>query len=219
MRIHIRTTPNTELVPFNHQPRLVGTIHKWLGPNDLHGKPALYSFSWLQRSKVDGKGFSYPHGASFFVSFYDDSYLKQVVKTIMSDTAMFCGLHVTDVTIEENPTFATTTRFQVASAIFIQRYAGTRNIHYTFENEEAGECLKETLLHKMQLAGLAADDALSIRFDTSAPGIRTKLLDYKGVKNKVSQCPVIVEAQPETQAFAWNVGLGSSTGIGFGAIY
>jgi CRISPR-associated endoribonuclease Cas6 len=71
----------------------------------------------------------------------------------------------------------------------------------------------------MKLAGLSEDSSLRIQFDTSAVGIRTKLIDYRGIKNRVSLCPVIVEGKPETQVFAWNVGLGSSTGIGFGAIY
>ena len=34
-------------IPFNYQPKLVGTLHKWLGPNDIHGKLAMHSFSWL----------------------------------------------------------------------------------------------------------------------------------------------------------------------------
>lgn len=45
MRITIRTTPNTELVPFDYQQKLVGTIHKWIGNNSIHDKISLYSFS------------------------------------------------------------------------------------------------------------------------------------------------------------------------------
>lgn len=38
MRIHISTTKNTSLVPFNYQQKLVGTIHKWIGENSIHDK-------------------------------------------------------------------------------------------------------------------------------------------------------------------------------------
>jgi CRISPR/Cas system endoribonuclease Cas6 (RAMP superfamily) len=34
----------------------------------------------------------------------------------------------------------------------------------------------------------------------------------------VNWCPIIIKGKPETKLFAWNVGLGNSTGIGFGAI-
>ena len=46
MRIYLRTTPNDVIVPFDYQQKIVGTIHKWLGNNEIHDKISLYSFSW-----------------------------------------------------------------------------------------------------------------------------------------------------------------------------
>jgi CRISPR-associated endoribonuclease Cas6 len=219
MRIHVRTTPNKEPVPFNYQPKLVGILHKWLGLNDLHGKPALYSFSWLLHAKVDNDGLDYPSGAKFFISFHDDAYLRQVVKSIMSNAEMCYGMRVMDVMIEENPDLTTKTLFQCASPIFIRRWENEKDVHFTFEHENSGKFLEETLLHKMELAGLPKDENLKIRFDTSVNGAKTKVIDYRGIKSRVNLCPVIIEGKPETKVFAWNVGLGNSTGIGFGAIY
>lgn len=50
-------------------------------------------------------------------------------------------------------------------------------------------------------------------------GKRIKLMTYKGIKNKASMCPVIIKGTLQSKQFAWNVGIGNSTGIGFGAIY
>lgn len=220
MRIHIKTTSNTEKVDFNYQHKLVGVLHKWLGSNDLHGKISLYSFSWLMNARPAEGGLNYPDGASFFISFYEDQYLKQIIRTILDDPEMCYGMRALDVTVEEEPDFSERTLFRTASPVFIRRFDEKKNKHYTYEDNESGELMKETLLHKMKLAGLPADDTLQIRFDTSAPNKKVKLIDYRGIKNRVSQsCPVIIEGKPETKAFAWNVGLGSSTGIGFGAIY
>ena len=36
MRIHLISTENKEIVPFDYQQKLVGTLHKWLGENN-HG--------------------------------------------------------------------------------------------------------------------------------------------------------------------------------------
>jgi len=69
----------------------------------------------------------------------------------------------------------------------------------------------------MQVAGLT-DDTLELRFDKDYPRASTKLVDYDGIKNRASWCPVIMKGKPETKLFAWNVGLGNSTGIGFGAV-
>lgn len=219
MRIHLKTTRNKEVVPFNYQHKIVGVLHKWLGSNDLHDKISLYSFSWLMNAKSTTGGLNYPNGTTFFISFYENQYLKQVIKAILDDPEMCYGIQVIDVTIEEEPDFSNKIRFRQGSPIFIHRYEGENNKHYTYEDKEAGELMKETLLHKMQLAGLDADETLQIRFDTSTPNKKIKLIDYKGIKNKVNQCAVIIEGKSETKAFAWNVGLGNSTGIGFGAIY
>jgi CRISPR-associated endoribonuclease Cas6 len=219
MRIHIRTTPNKALIPFNYQHKLVGVLHKWLGINELHGKPALHSFSWLLNAEVGKSGLDYPNGAELFISFHDDAHLRQVVKSIMSDGGMCYGMEVTEVMIEENPDLTDKTRFRCASPVFIRRFDDERDIHYTFENSECGKFMEETLLHKMELAGFEKDGSLKINFDHSATKAKIKIIDYKGIKNKVNLCPVIMEGKPETKVFAWNVGLGNSTGIGFGAIY
>jgi CRISPR-associated endoribonuclease Cas6 len=164
-------------------------------------------------------GLNYPTGAKLLMSFYDDEYLKQVVRSILKDSEMCYGMKVTDVSIEATPDLADRTVFQWASPVFIRRFEGEIDTHYTFKDENAGKFMEETLLHKMKIAGLPGDESLRIRFDTSSVDKRTKVIDYRGIKNRVNLCPVIMEGKPETKAFAWNVGLGNSTGIGFGAIY
>ena len=45
-------------IHFNYQPKLVGTLHKWLGPNDIHGKLAMHSFSWLMGGNYNQVAFA-----------------------------------------------------------------------------------------------------------------------------------------------------------------
>ena len=99
MRITLKTTSNTSIIPFNYQQKMIGTIHKWIGNNEIHDKISLYSFSWLHGGKlVKDKGFDFPEGAIFFISFYENKYLKILIDTILSDSEMFCGLEVKDIT-------------------------------------------------------------------------------------------------------------------------
>lgn len=218
MRIHIKTTKNNVIIPFNYQHKLVGALHKWLGINDLHGTMAMYSFSWLMNAIPNEKGLEYPNGANFFISFYDQDLCKRVIGSILNDPDICYGLRVIDITIEEDPDLSNKNLFNCASPVFIRRYNNEGDQHYTYTNEISGEFLKETLLNKMEKAGLAPDETLNIRFDINAVNKKIKLIDYKGIKNRVCQCPIIIEAKPETKLFAWNVGLGNSTGIGFGSI-
>ena len=80
MRIYLKTTPNKESVYFNYQPLLTGVLHKWLGENDIHGELALHSFSWLQGSKKINDTLEFKHGATFFISFYDVTNIRQIIK-------------------------------------------------------------------------------------------------------------------------------------------
>ncbi|MDH6313131.1 CRISPR-associated endoribonuclease Cas6 [Parabacteroides sp. PFB2-10] len=124
-----------------------------------------------------------------FISFYDDHYLKQALKTILSDPAMFNGMRVKDVIIEDNPNFTNKNLFRCGGSIFIRRHGEDgKDTYYTYESELAGDLLKETLLHKMEIAGLPPDETLQISFDMTYPKKKIKLVDYRGVKNKVSQC-------------------------------
>ena len=219
MRIHLKTTANTSPVPFNYQQKLVGTIHKWIGNNSIHDKISLYSFSWLNGGRKVGNTLDFSNGASLFISFYDEHIIKQIIKTILDDPEMFCGLTVTDIMIDDEPDLENRERFDCASPIFIKRKIEDGTIkQYNFNDQEANSLLKETLLSKMKEVGLN-DETLEIKFDTSFDKKKLKFVRYHDIGNKASFCPVIIKAKPETKLFAWNVGIGNCTGIGFGAIY
>jgi CRISPR-associated endoribonuclease Cas6 len=191
-----------------------------MGKNDLHGKIALHSFSWLSggRRSKEGDGLTFPAGARLFMSFHDEVYLHKIVKSMFSDRSMFCGMEVSTIEIEADPKLEGVVRFIPASPIFVRYYQGDDNKHYTFSDSGCSGIMEETLRHKMQIAGLREDASLKITFNTESSSARTKLITYRGISNRVNLCPVLIEANPETLVFAWNVGIGASTGIGFGAV-
>lgn len=154
-----------------------------------------------------------------FISFHDERIVKQIIKTILEEPEMFCGLTVSDITIDNDPQLSDIESFYCASPIFIKRKLADGSIkQFNYDDADANQYLKETLLSKMREAGLE-DNSLDIRFDTSFSKKKLKLVRYHGIGNKASLCPVIIKAKPETKLFAWNVGIGNCTGIGFGAIY
>lgn len=220
MRIHLQTTPNKEVVPYDYQQKLIGSLHKWLGQNDLHDRISLYSFSWLQDGMMVKDGYTFRGGARWFISFYEDEYLMKIIRTILADPDMFAGLRVTDISIQNTPDFSRQEYFKLASPVFIKRrIEGRGNQFYTFEDEECGCFLAETLKHKMEIAGLPDDETLAIRFDPDYPKKKIKKVRIHGIDNKCNMCPVYIKGQPATKAFAWSVGLGNMTGSGFGSLY
>lgn len=218
MRLYIKISKATQTINFNYQQLLTGCIHKWMGENNTHhGKVSLYSFSWLQNVEVVKGGIKVKDGSYFFISFYDTNLLKITLKNIMNDPEMFFEVKVLDVQIRETPQFSNKERFLLASPVLIKRYQGEENTHYTFMDPQADKLLTETLITKAKIAGLSTE-GLKVYFDKEYPNPKTKIVSYKKIENRVNICPVIVEGSAEIIAFAWDVGLGNSTGIGFGAL-
>ena len=217
MRIHIKTTPNTEVVPFTYQKNLVGAFHKWLGYNDIHNSISLYSLSWLDNGRAIQGGLSFTKGASWFITIYEDTFIKKLVNGILTLPDIAFGLKVNNITLQEVPSFKTTERFLAASPIFIKEHTESGIDFLYFDSPKANEVLTLTLKRKLQKAGLKSD-GVEVKFDTSYPKVRKKGTVYNGIRSIGSICPVIVSGTQEQVAFAWCVGIGHSTGIGFGAL-
>lgn len=218
MRIYLRLSKNTDSVPFNYPVNLVGALHKWIGRNALHDFLSLYSFSWLQRNERGNQtGLNFPNGALWFISAHDPDLVKKIVGGILDDSDVAFGMRVQEITLRETPVFESGTRFLLGSPALIKRTIEDRQRHYLFTEPEADALLTETLQRKLARAGLPTE-GVSVRFDRKAPGARTKVSVYRGIQNKVNYCPVIIEGTPEQIGFAWDVGIGNSTGIGFGSL-
>jgi CRISPR-associated endoribonuclease Cas6 len=217
MRIYLTLSKNTETVPFAYQQLLTGVLHKWIGKNEVHDEMSLYSFSWLKNGKASSKGINFPGGASWFISTHDNELLKKIIAGIQQSPELFYGMTVTEVNIQEDPQFSDTERFVVASPVFIKRNDENRKAFFYYDHPDAGKLLTETLVKKLQKAGLNAE-SISVEFDKTFSKPSIKGTSYYGIHSKGSVCPVIIKGTPQQIAFAWNVGLGNSTGIGFGAL-
>ena len=220
MRLHLQLTPNTQPVPFEYLHYLTGAFHKWIGPNDLHDGLSLYSLSWLHGSRFNRRenALSFPEGARWSLSSHDDTLLEAVVAGIARDAEVCCGMSVMEVQAQCTPEFGERFVFRADSPVLARGQEIEGKVkHYLFSDPEADAVLTQTLRHKLDKAGLPAQNAVA-RFDRSYRGAKTKLLRINGIANVASLCPVIVEGTPEAVQFAWNTGAGHLTGSGFGCL-
>jgi len=218
MRIHLKTNSINEKVPFNYQPKLTGTLHKWLGNNTVHDSLSLYSFSWLKGGTADREGLSFRNGANWFISAHSAEAMKNLITGIKQSPSIAYDLTVTEIVIEEDPLITSRVKqFECASPVLIKRTVDKKTIHYTYDQLESDNFMTETLTNKLKLAGLDFN-GVKVSFNRQYKGAKTKVIHYNNIGNKSNICPVIVEGTPEQLSFAWNVGVGNSTGIGFGAL-
>ncbi len=218
MRIYLHLTPNRELVPFNYQESLVGAFHKWLGQNELHDDISLYSLSWLSGGQLRGKGLDFPNGSTFFISAPSPDLLASLMDGLFKGHHIRWGMEVDEVTIQRTPQFGSRQRFLAQSPILIKRKRvnGKHHQFYFPKDAEANDFMTETLQQKLAKNGIPTD--VKVYFDPEYRNPKSKKTRYGGIDIKGTLCPVIVEGDPRAVAFAWEVGIGNSTGIGFGAL-
>jgi len=218
MRLYLQVTRNSKPISFNYQSYLTGAIHKWLGNNEYHGTLSLYSFSWFENVTIrKNTGIMLDNNSYFFISAYEEKLLKKIVDSIMKDPTLCFGSEVTGIQIKETPAFSSTEKFFTGSPVFIKRRFDNREKHITYDHPQCNDYLTETLQKKLKAANLPFEN-IKVRFDTSYFSPKTKIIKYREISNRVNICPIIIEGTPEQIGFAWNVGVGNSTGIGFGSI-
>ncbi|HDS11573.1 MAG TPA: CRISPR-associated endoribonuclease Cas6 [Candidatus Wirthbacteria bacterium] len=218
MRIHLKTSQNQSIVPFDNQYLLTGCLHKWLGTNDIHDEISLYSFSWLQNAQAENKGLRFPQGSNWFISCHDRDLIKQLIDGIRKEPDMFAGMQVTEVQMQETPVFGDSYTFKVASPVLAKYWDGESVKHLLWSDEPASKVLTRTLQTKLEKAGLSIK-GVQVNFDTSYRGAKSHLVDIKDIKHRASMCPVIITGSPEQISFAWDVGVGHLTGCGFGSLW
>lgn len=218
MRLYLKLSKNTQTVPFDYQVNLVGALHKWLGENNYHDELSLYSLSWLMGdSKKQGNGLTFPRGAHLFISSPNDAFIKQILRGVMEDPSVSFGMMVIEALIQETPVFNEQQRFSVASPVFIKRTIERKQVFYFYNQMEADNLLTQTLQSKLRKMGLP-DEGVSVRFDRDYSNAKIRKSNFNGTDNMASVCPIIIEGTREQVGFAWDVGVGSSTGIGFGSL-
>lgn len=221
MRIHLYLSTE-QVVPFDYLPTLKSAFHLWTGDNPaLHDGLSLYSYAWLQGGRAGRGGIRFQEGAHWFISAPDREVIHTLISGVLRAPEIGLGLRVQDVRLQEAPEFATGEQpFRVASPVFIKQDTerGKPADHLLPGHALADELLTATLRHKLRQAGL--DDAgAAVRFDPAyIATAKSKLFKYRQVQCRGSICPVLVTGTGEQIQFAWEVGVGHSTGIGCGAL-
>jgi CRISPR-associated endoribonuclease Cas6 len=221
MRIQLKLSTNSEPIPFAHLHHLAGTLHKWIGEeNEIHGDLSLYSFSWLKGTEKTKQGqLECRHGATWIISAHNKAFMKKIISGVMDDPKVCFGMTVKEIVFIEMPDFSNKERFVVGSPVLVKKKIEGEKYHkhLIFKDAETESIMTRILESKLLAAGLDENN-ISVRFDDGFHSPKTKSVNYRGIKNIANICPVIVEGTPEQIGFAWNVGIGHSTGIGFGAL-
>ena len=216
MRIYLKISQPNKLLELNYQQKMLGVIHKWLGKNKEHDSISLYSMSWLSGGKLEQGGLNFPNGGEFFISAFSGDFCERIITGARKNPNLFDGMRVEEIIIGNRQEFYEKEYFYLASPVLIRKKNEDKVEHLTWDNPETDKRLVEVMQWKMEKAGLNGN--INIKFDREYSKAKTKLVTINEIKNRANMCPVIIEGDPDLIRFAYDVGIGESTGSGFGAL-
>jgi len=227
MKLKIEFTKNTEPVPFTYVGNLNGYLHKVLGSNnEYHDDISLYSTSFLHEGKIskNKKYLDFPHGATWYVSSPDSKFIGNFVNNIYQNTSFAFGMELHSVEVQESEITneGEYYLFHTMSPILLKQrdFETRKNVYFTYEDDvkTTSDLMKSIILKKAEKACIdIKGEDFDISFNYEYEHKKIKWITIKTVNNKTSVCPVFIRtAKPEVADFIHAVGVGHSTGSGFG---
>jgi CRISPR-associated endoribonuclease Cas6 len=217
-RIELTLSHPEKVVPYNYQPKISAKIKEWANPHNSEGGNAAFSYSWLEgeyKSFRNLGGLFYSMGANMVISAYQDTLIEQLSKSISKKKMFLFGMKIRSHKVVDVPVFTKREyRFKVTSPVLIKKQVGDESRYLTYKDKEANDRLTHIMQNKIKAAGLSGD--IRVEFNLKSPVKKLKLIDINGIKYSCSICGVVIKGDPELIRFAYTVGIGQRTGMGFG---
>lgn len=217
MRLKINLTNPTTEVPVNNQHELNGFIHTILGKgNPYHDTMSDYSISSLQGGKLkdDKKTLRFESNPYFFVASQNKDFLDDFITGAMTRSASFFGMKFNgfDVGCDFQPNRYCDDIITISPILI--RDQNDRKI--TFDNPNWIDCIKENCIGKLKHHGIV-DPTFNIELIKTEKS-KQKCIWVGTVFNPCSSVRLKVFGKKKTRETLYCLGIGNSTGSGFGAV-
>lgn len=224
MRIKINFSKNTTPVSIANQSQVNGYIHKCLGDNnEYHDSVNNYSISSLMGGRLneDKKTLSFMNGAYIVVSSNDQNFLGRLVDGLMNNIDFICGMRFTHIQYVDTEYLCNGwNNFATLSPFIIKEYDNNGRYRFlTLADVDFQGRVKLYLMNKIK----KINPKLNLNnFDLiipNHPSHKVKKILVKNVINYANQCHISIRCDKDVAELLYNIGIGQSTGSGFGTIY
>lgn len=223
-RIKVNFTPNKERVPVDHYEYVTGYIHKVLGEgNPYHGGPSDYSFSpilWGERND-DGKTLSFKN-PYIIISSIDEVFMEKMITELPNHDHLGFGMKRLGM-FPINEEFMTGwNHFFLLSPFILNEYIGHNKTRFVTLKDDGREVLAKKLREQMKRKLSKVDPTLNLgNFDVHIPdhpAHNSVPVKYNRIINFANKCKVSVRCSEKVAKIIYHLGIGQSTGIGFGSV-
>jgi CRISPR-associated endoribonuclease Cas6 len=222
MRIKLLLSPSSENLPINNQHIVNSFIHRALGrKNDYHDKKSDYSVSSLQGGKwIEGtQNISFKNGGYITISSLDKEFFDKILIGAYT-TPFHNDISVVGMDFVDEQFYNGWNHFATLSPFLIKKYNSKQDYSFlTLDNPNFQKEVKDYLINKLSKINPnldLSDFEVSI---PNKPNHKIKKVLVKNVVNKANQCQVSIHCNKKVAELLYNIGIGQSTGSGFGSIY
>lgn len=218
MRLKIKLSGTNEKLPINNQHIVNGFFYKLLGENNkFHDNQSDYNVSSLRGGKFIGnKEISFNNGGYIMVSAYDQEVLNLLLIGMMNHQTFYKNIKINGFEYLPNEKYYNGwNHFKTLSPILLKKKGKFKTLNdddFIYELTQQTKRKLKNINAKLNLSELE----ISIK---SHPAHKVKKILVKNVINKASQCQLSIKCSKEIANILYNVGVGNSTGSGFGMIY
>jgi CRISPR-associated endoribonuclease Cas6 len=213
------------ILPNNNQNMLNSYIHKCLGENNIyHDAKSNYSISMLYGGTLDkiNKKIIVEDNIFFVVSSFDEDFINLLIGGIADNPILTDNLILSSIECIDEYIYDGYNHFRTFSPFLIK---GSDGRGVTIDNfngscEKFGEFLKPIVKNKLQK--ISENLKLNLKFDIFDIKIEWCHSANRSIKNgcvKTNNCGFTLHSDNQTASLLYNIGIGQSTGAGFGCIY
>jgi len=231
MRIKIKFKGTKEGVPFNNQYHVISFLHKCLGKNNhYHDRSSNYSLSTIQGGKkIKGENFlDMSSGCYITVSSLDAEFISAIINFLIinANTIELCyGMKYDGYDFRIDNFKNGWNHVGMLSPIFLKTTKNKSDIIHTLNDDDFEEELHKHIINKLSKVNSDLKlDKFKVKVRKSKRN-RTRHIDIKQsingkrVFNIANQCNLEIFANKKVMDTLYAIGIGSSTGIGFGSIF
>lgn len=223
MRVKISFSATDKKIPIQNQHLINSYVHKCLGVNNkYHDAKNDYCISQLYGGTLNKEDstLSFNNGGYIVASSLDGEFINTLLMGVLNNQEFiydmaFNGIeHINEVFYNGWNHFSTLSPFLIRTRISDEKYGFLTLDDIDFESK-----VKEYLITKLKAIN---PNLILSNFDIKIPDIKTKKIKkilIKNVINKANQCQIDIYTNKEVAELLYNIGIGMSTGSGFGTIY
>lgn len=220
-RVKIKLSKTEQLVPYDNQSKVNGIVHRWLGENNKwHDGQSNYNVSTLLGGNGTKDGLVFPNGGFLVVSSIDREFTETLLRGVMRNRHFGFGMKAESIA---PITEGFNNKFICLSPILVRtQEIGEKRKYYTFEDKDCFEVLTQKMKNRLEKVSPGVD----LQNYKIVPSVKPKhkkqqkkkLITVGETHNVCFLSHLLVVGSPEAVALSYHLGLGDSTGSGFGMI-